>query len=173
MARLEANQSRNLVYEINRANDFVIQGIGYICILFLATMTAVVILGVFFRYVLNFPLSWPEEMSRYLMIWIAFLAASIPLRKGEHVAMQVVIQALPVALRKIIKVLLDLMILVFLVVLTKEGLALAFFAAPQTSPALGFSMLWVYLAAPVGGILMILQMLCVLVEEIIGREVRT
>jgi len=41
------------------------------------TMTVVVLAGVFFRYVLEAPLPWSEELARYLMVWGASLGASV------------------------------------------------------------------------------------------------
>ena len=40
-----------------------------------AAMVAIVVLQVFMRYVLNAALSWPEELTRYFMIWSGLLAA--------------------------------------------------------------------------------------------------
>lgn len=169
----KVNQSNAVSANIKRLSDFLVRLVGVLCIVLMTLLVAIVILGVFFRYVLTSPLSWSEEISRYLMIWIAFLAASIPLRKWEHVALEVIVQLLPSTLRKVIKIIMELMILVFLAVLTKQGLNLVKFAALQTSPSLGISMMWVYLAAPVGGMIMLLQLLIVMVEDIIGGGDRT
>lgn len=44
----------------------------------LAAITLVILLQVFYRYVLNSPLSWPEEAARYVMVWMTFPAAGTP-----------------------------------------------------------------------------------------------
>ena len=63
-------------------------------------MTVNVLLGVFFRYVVGDALTWTEESSRYLMIWMGFLATALALREGGHVAMDLLLSRLPRALGK-------------------------------------------------------------------------
>ncbi len=48
-------------------------------------MAGVLGLQVVMRYVLNSPLSWPEELARYLMIWATFIGAALLVREDGHV----------------------------------------------------------------------------------------
>jgi len=57
-------------------------------------MTIDVLLGVFFRYVLNLPLNFTEELARYLMIWGASLAISLGISGGEHVGLTVLLDSM-------------------------------------------------------------------------------
>lgn len=50
---------------------------------------------VFFRYVLNNALPWPEEASRFLMLWSTALMAPTAFRRGGFVAIDMVIRLLP------------------------------------------------------------------------------
>ena len=68
---------------------------AYPCIIATGGMTIVVLLGVFFRYVLQQPLSWSEEVARYLMIWAASLAVSIGIMRKEHLGITFLISRLP------------------------------------------------------------------------------
>ena len=42
------------------------------------------------RYIFNYPLSWPEELIRYLVILIAYVGASIAVRRRSHISVDVV-----------------------------------------------------------------------------------
>lgn len=55
-----------------------VRGMKLIVATLLAVMTALILLQVFFRYVLNSPLVWAEELARLNMIWMAFLGAAWP-----------------------------------------------------------------------------------------------
>ncbi len=66
--------------------------IGAVC---LGLMVVVILAQVFFRYVLNSALPWPEEASRFLMLWSTGLMAPTAFRRGGFVAIDMVIRLLP------------------------------------------------------------------------------
>lgn len=66
--------------------------IGAVC---LGLMVVVILTQVFFRYVLNNALPWPEEASRFLMLWSTGLMASTAFRRGGFIAIDMVIRMLP------------------------------------------------------------------------------
>ena len=62
---------------------------------FLGLMVVAILTQVFFRYVLNNALPWPEEASRFLMMWSTALMAPTAFRRGGFVAIDMVIRMLP------------------------------------------------------------------------------
>lgn len=66
--------------------------IGAVC---LGLMVVVILIQVFFRYVLNNALPWPEEASRFLMLWSTGLMAPTAFRRGGFIAIDMVIRMLP------------------------------------------------------------------------------
>jgi TRAP-type transport system small permease protein len=66
--------------------------IGAVC---LGLMVVVILAQVFFRYVINNALPWPEEASRFLMMWSTGLMAPTAFRRGGFVAIDMVIRLLP------------------------------------------------------------------------------
>jgi TRAP-type transport system small permease protein len=122
-----------------------------------AVMVGVVLAATFSRYVLNDPITWSEELARYLMIWIGLVGASVTLRHGEHIRITAISMLLPKPVRMVTDLLVALAIGWFLWVMTVEGWAAAERGARQMSPALGVSMMWPLLAVPVAGGLMLVQ----------------
>ena len=55
-------------------------------------MTVTVLAGVFFRYIVRAPLGWSEELSRYLMIWMALLSVALCIWRHEHVGVTMFIR---------------------------------------------------------------------------------
>lgn len=45
---------------------------------------------VFCRYVLNFSFTWMEEVSRYVGVFVTFLAASLGVKYGSHFSMDLI-----------------------------------------------------------------------------------
>jgi TRAP-type C4-dicarboxylate transport system permease small subunit len=66
--------------------------IGAVC---LGLMVVAILAQVFYRYVLNNALPWPEEASRFLMLWSTGLMAPTAFRRGGFVAIDMVIRLLP------------------------------------------------------------------------------
>ena len=77
--------------------------IGAVC---LGLMVVVILLQVFFRYALNNALPWPEEASRFLMLWSTGLMAPTAFRRGGFVAIDMVIRLLPRAVATALSVVL-------------------------------------------------------------------
>jgi TRAP-type C4-dicarboxylate transport system permease small subunit len=51
-----------------------------------AVLISVISIGIIFRYLFNSPLSWEQEASTLLFIWVAFLGASIAFHMKAHVS---------------------------------------------------------------------------------------
>lgn len=83
-----------------------------------------VLAQVVFRYAFNAPLTWSEELARYLFIWCAFLGWIIASRRGSHLAMTFVVDRLPPAARAALAVLTQLATLWFAWLLGSRGAAL-------------------------------------------------
>lgn len=64
----------------------------------MALMVVVIILQVFFRYVLNNALPWPDEAARFFMLWMTGLIAPVAYRRGGFVAIDMLGRALPARL---------------------------------------------------------------------------
>jgi len=136
------------------------------CIVAIGAMTAIVILGVVFRYVFLSPLGWTEEAARYLMIWAASLAVSMGIMKREHVGITLFVKKFPPEHERWISVGINLAILFFLWVLTQRGYHMAINGRNQISPFLGISMTWSLAAIPIAGFLAILQTVFLIIIEL-------
>lgn len=73
--------------------------LGALCILL---MVLIIIAQVFFRYVLGNALTWPEEASRFLMLWSAGLMIGTAYRRGGFVAIEMLVVLLPRVLRHVL-----------------------------------------------------------------------
>ncbi len=65
----------------------------------MGAMVLIVTLQVFFRYVLNDSLGFADELSRLFFVWSMFLAMPHGIRYGVHVGIDLVVNALPAAIK--------------------------------------------------------------------------
>ncbi|MXX85002.1 MAG: TRAP transporter small permease [Acidobacteria bacterium] len=122
----------------------------------LGLMAALVIYQVGARYLFGSPPSWTEELARFLQVWLVLLASPICVRRGMHLAVDYVTPRLPPAAALALRTGVLLISAFFCLGLAFYGARLLAVAGFQTSPALGISMIWPYLAVPVSGVLMAL-----------------
>lgn len=129
-------------------------------------MTIAVVLTIISRYITKISIPWTEEISRYLMIWAAFLAGSLGLKKGVHVGIVVVVEKIPRSTGKWISLIAKLSLLFFFLVVVVEGCLMTVFVSTQLSPVLRVSMAWVYSALPVGGTLFSFYVIQSIIEDL-------
>ena len=129
-------------------------------ILMMAAMTCTILIGVFFRYVLNAPLTWPPEAARFMMVAITLLASSLAVRRGSHLRITILVSHLPQQLQLTLLLAGNFLVFLFLCVVLVEGYKLAFFEGPlQTAPSLRVPMTVAFVTLPLGAVLMIVQLI--------------
>jgi TRAP-type C4-dicarboxylate transport system permease small subunit len=124
----------------------------------MAVMATLVFINVVCRYVFNFSIIWTEEVSQYLMIWIAYLGAGLALREGRHVAIELLQDRLPTALGRKLRMAVGGLVLAFLGVVTVLGFQFAVFVWNQETPVLNISLGIPSLAIPIGTLLFALHL---------------
>lgn len=121
----------------------------WICIGIVLVMTVEVLTGVFFRYVLNAPIKWGEELARLMMVWMGLLGIGIALKDGEHMGLEMFVKRLygrPLALCNLAA---NVLVGAFLVVLFIWGLNVAIAGRVSILPALQIPWTWSLIAVPV------------------------
>ena len=67
------------------------QYLEYTIITFLtAVMMVLLFLQVLFRFVLNLPLAWVEEISLYSMVWLCYFGSSLAIKKRAHLKVEII-----------------------------------------------------------------------------------
>jgi len=142
--------------------------LSVVTVLILVVLTASVFTSVVVRYLGLFQgsMPWIDELSRYLSIWLVFLGSVVALDRGKHVAADFLLSLIPERARPWLGLFVQLCLLVFLVVLTREGTGLTQRTTRQITPALGLPICYVYLAIPVSSALMIMGVLKSMLESI-------
>jgi TRAP-type C4-dicarboxylate transport system permease small subunit len=134
---------------------WLVRGIEWLIALGMGGIVAIVILEVVFRYAVRFSLIVTEELTRYLMIWVAFLASALALQERSHIALTGLAERPSRGGRRLVRGLSHLLVLGFLVILTVEGIRILPKQLDQYLTTVNVSIFWFYLAIPTGAILMI------------------
>lgn len=116
---------------------------------FLGVMTIVVLTQVFFRYVLNESLPWSEELSKAMMVWVAFLVAPWGYRMGLNVSIAVFADAFPARPRRILEISINVLVLWIVGVFFGESLDFVGRGMEAKAATLPMAMAWFYAIVPV------------------------
>ena len=152
-----------LSFAINSWIEYLLFGLGF-------TMTVVVAVQVFFRYVLNQSLFWSEELARFLLVWLSFLGASVAYRRKAHPGIDVLYAKMPPALQKGAAVTVHLASLALFAVMVFFGYRFAYFVRLQISPALYLPKWVVFSIIPISGCILVVHGINFLLQELAGER---
>jgi TRAP-type C4-dicarboxylate transport system permease small subunit len=80
------------------------------------------VVQVFFRYFLNRPLTWPQELTSMFFVWTALFGASYVLRRGEHVVFNLIYDHVGPTVKRITDVAGDTLLIVAFCIALKPSL---------------------------------------------------
>jgi TRAP-type C4-dicarboxylate transport system permease small subunit len=134
-------------------------------------MLAIVLVGVFYRYVMDDSLSWYDEFAGYVLVWLTMYGSVVALAKRKHISFDTLVEKLPPRARRWADVFGILCVMAFSVVMLVSGFELVREMADETAISVPtFKMAWIYSVMPVTGGLMLLIGLVQLVQALAGGE---
>lgn len=156
--------------------DIMDRCVNWFLALLMAAMVVIISSQVWYRFVLNDPLSWSEEAGRYLFVWISFMGAAAGVRYQVHLGIDLLDKLLPPEKYKWAVVAVNLIIQVFLLMIIYWGFKILGVIKFQESASMHISMRYPYMAVPVGAIFMFINSVRVMVAALqnrhLDREVR-
>ena len=124
----------------------------WILISMLALMVILVFGNVVLRYGFNSGITFSEEVSRFLFIWVVFLGAVLTLRDNAHLGVHMLTKALPLTGKKICKFISDVTTLGCCVLITYGGWHLIQLEISNIAPISEIPLGVVFIALLVGSI---------------------
>jgi TRAP-type transport system small permease protein len=155
----------------NRFVDGLVAVVRWLCIVLAAALFIVVVAAVVARYGFGQAVSWTEEVPRYLLIWISFLAAAVGVFKRDHVGFDVLFYKLPHGPRRVVALILTAMIGGFGWVMFRYGITFVRDFGSDLMETIPYTNYWYYPAMPISGFLIMLFALKLLADELSGREI--
>lgn len=123
----------------------------------LVTITLIIPLGVFMRYALSRPLSWPEPAAVVMMVMFSFLGGAAVYRARVHIAVEALLDAVPPGLRRVMVWGVDLCMALtagFMLVYGAQLCRVTWYQTMAEFPSLKQGL--VYLPIPLAGLLTLL-----------------
>ena len=132
---------------------------------------AMIVIGfmqVFFRFVLKSPLTWSEEMIRYIFVWTTFLGVPVGVARNGHASFDILQKKVPEKHQRGYQTLLLVLAGIMFVALVVLGIPFAQKNATQMTPAMHIPYAYVIAAVPTGGavgVLYVIHCICELYRK--------
>ena len=170
-----------LIFKIlENINTFILRIGRQLAWIAILLMVIVIIIQVFFRYVLNNALPWPDEVARFLMLWMTGLIAPSAYRWGGFVSIDMLERFLPKILANLLIFIILLISLAVLFIGFEMGLKHinAGWIFSSSSIKIPFSLIggkteamklaWMYMSLPIGIFLLILVNIELILRNILS-----
>ncbi len=136
---------------------------GLATLLACAMMALAASLGLFqiiTRFILERPAEWTEVLIRFSLIWMVFLGIPMAFRQGAMVSVDVLYRWSGPGMRRVLDAAVAIAALALIAVIIIWGFDYAKRGMVQTVIGLeGISMLWAYLAMPIGGLFCVIAII--------------
>lgn len=155
---------------MNRILDAIDRATDILCLVFMSVGFLITFFHIIGRYILKAPIFFSEELARYCFIWACMLGASVVNRADEHTNVNYFTTLLPRRAQGWLYVGRQVAIILLLAVLIYYGVALSLRMRTVYSAAMEISWAYIYMALPVGSLLVILTTLRLIAAK--ARELR-
>lgn len=157
---------------VGRALDAIASGAMFLSAVLMVILIFTFAWLVFGRYVLNATPTWVEQLSLLIVVWIAFLGAAVGVRRGNHLSVEFIREAMPAPLRRFLTVFAVVAMLAFGFVMAWQGYVMYGRVARRVVPLIGVSEGWRAVPIVISGIMIALFSLEQLVSMLRGKGTR-
>jgi TRAP-type C4-dicarboxylate transport system permease small subunit len=137
---------------LERAADLLVSVLEVYCAILMVGMAVIVLLGVFYRYVVERALPWYDEFAEFLLVWLTFYGSVLASHRGAHIGFETLVAYLPARPQRWVAVISEVVILVIQAALFYYGWSLVQAASFDTAISIRWVRLsWIYSAIPISG----------------------
>jgi TRAP-type C4-dicarboxylate transport system permease small subunit len=146
------DKMNNFLSSINKTGIILDKIARFISQTAVAVMVVTVIMQVFMRYFLRNPLIWADELSRYALVFMTFIGASVALRSNNLAAMELITSKITGITKKVLSLVSNLLAVLLLGFLFYYSISLMMENSVRTqlSPAMQVPMVIIYFSLPLG-----------------------
>jgi C4-dicarboxylate transporter DctQ subunit len=115
-----------------------------------------IFIGVFWRYFLNTPLTWIDEISGYLVVWGALIGSAVALREGQHIQVDFIYDRVSPKWQRVFNIISNVLGILFCLFFLFYGSKLLqlYFKTMQQSTETGINLWLVFLVIPISSLML-------------------
>lgn len=156
-----------ILNKMDKALHFILKTL--VVVLFIA-MVILIAAQVYTRFFTDSSLTWSEELARYTMVYMVFLAAVLVAREKGHICIDDVVRRLSVKGRTAVLCISSLLQILFFATVVWGAYRLFPTASLRVSPAIGIPIPYVYFCVPLSCVMMLVYTVRDLVHLFTRKE---
>jgi TRAP-type C4-dicarboxylate transport system permease small subunit len=122
-------------------------------------LSILMVLAVFYRYGLNSSIYWSDEVSKILLVFIAFLGSTVAYKHKAHIGIDILAEKLSKKLKKYLEILIALTFLSFWILILLESLKMMPLFMMQKTATLEIPYAYVFFVVPFSSSIWIVHVL--------------
>jgi len=151
-----------------RLNDVLCQVCSLVVTIGLAAISVILFAAVSSRYFFNNPITWAEDATCFLLVWMVLAGSVVAMRKRDHVAIDLLVEKFPSGVRHFLKIAVSLTIIYVCWFMVWYGVSFTKMGMQRIIPSMDWLKFgYAYLALPVGFLLLGIVCLELLVKDMI------
>ena len=151
---------------VGKALDSVEKVLRWLSGSLLVLFTVLTLIQVVMRYVFNHPLSWSEQLARYMFIWMLMFYMPVIMRHSNNLGFDLIVTRLPRKGQDIFWIICESLIAVFAALYCYYSITLCIKFSRKVLVGLNIKANWVYSAQIVGAFF-----LCLFAAECVARRI--
>lgn len=132
----------------------------------LLSLISILVFGSAVARTIGFPINWAQDIALLAFGWLTFLGADVVAKSGKLINIDMFTTHMPKFVQKVLGIIFDVMMLVFLLILIVYGFLLVSQSWTRMFNTLKLSYAWCTLSVPVGSFLLFVTMIGKLVQDI-------
>ena len=135
------------------------RAVRWICLVLLLGLALLVFAKVIFRYLLNSPLIWSDEIILLSLLALTYFGAALAAYERSHISVdliEILIKRRGTAALKVFRLVSDIIIVSVLSFIIYYGVQISLYSRNQQTDILLLSYFWVYMIMPLGLVFILL-----------------
>ena len=159
---------------LNKIGDIIDNVCGALTVVMVAVMVLVTAAQIICRILSGpvswiRPLSWSEEVTRFLLVWASFVGATCAYRHGANIAITAVQGLFPENIQRVLKALVHLVCMALFIALMYYGI-LYCGKQVRSAAALPIKMKYVYMIIPISMGVLVYHSFTMMLGELLGGK---
>src|SRR5947199_140363 len=85
---------------LSRVSEWLVRALEAYTAVLMVILAVIVLLGVWFRYVVQRALPWYDEFAEFLLVWLTFYGSALAAHRGAHIGFETLTDSLPPVARR-------------------------------------------------------------------------